>query len=413
MVAEVLIIGAGLSGLSCAHRLHQHGISFQILEASDDIGGRIRTDVIDGFRLDRGFQVFLTSYPTAAKILNHDQLRLRPFLAGALVHHDGCFHELADPWRRPVAAIRSLTSSVGTWADKLRIAKLRANVLHGTIEQQFSVPETTSLQELEQRGFSQQMINGFFKPFLGGVFLEPELKTSNRFFRFVFRMFSEGAACLPEQGMQAIPLQVAAQLPETSIRLRTPVANLRPSSVVLSNGEEIRAKAIVVAVDGPSAARLLNTSIAARGNDVTCLYFAADEAPLRAPILLLNGDGWGPINNLCFPTNVAPTYGPKNKCLICVTVLGTRTDRNELLAEVQFQLTHWFGSQVKDWQHLRTYSIAYALPAQLPGTLDYSQLNFRRGPGIYACGDYQIHSSIEGAIVAGQGAADCVLHDLS
>ena len=189
MSHEVLIVGAGLAGLCCARALQKQGVDFLVLEAADGVGGRIRTDVVDGFRLDRGFQVFLTSYPEAKAVLDYDALDLKPFWPGALVRFRSKFHELADPGRRTFTAMNSVFSPIGSMADKLRVARLRARTLRGSIEDRFRDPETTSLQMLRDCGFSPSMIDRFFKPFLGGIFLDPELQTSSRMLSFLFRMF--------------------------------------------------------------------------------------------------------------------------------------------------------------------------------------------------------------------------------
>ena len=257
MTHDVLIVGAGLAGLCCARRLQNQGIRCLLLEAANSVGGRIRTDVVDGFRLDRGFQVFLTSYPEAKQILDYDGLRLRSFLPGALVRHGGRFHQLTDPWRRPFAALRSLFSPIGSFADKLRVARLRSRSLKGTLEERFRDPETTTLKSLQDAGFSTAMIERFFRPFLGGIFLDSELDTSSRMFHFVFRMFSLGSASLPAEGMEAIPRQLASGLPPDSVRLGTRVVGVQSGSVRLDTGEEIKGRAVVVATEGAGAAQLL------------------------------------------------------------------------------------------------------------------------------------------------------------
>ena len=236
MTSDVLIVGAGLAGLCCARRLHQQGKRFLIVEASDGIGGRIRTDMVQGFRLDRGFQVFLTSYPEAMQQLDYKALRLKPFLPGALVRYRGRFHQLADPWRRPSAILPSMISPIGSFADKLRVARLRFRLLRGRVEDRFQDPETTTIQALQESGFSDSMIDRFFRPFLGGIFLDQELQTSSRMFQFVFRMFSLGNACLPEEGMEAIPRQLADGLPPNSIRFGTPVTQVWQDGVRLDSG---------------------------------------------------------------------------------------------------------------------------------------------------------------------------------
>lgn len=389
MSQEVIIVGAGLSGLCCALRLRKAGLRPLLLEASDGVGGRIRSDVVEGFRLDRGFQVFLTSYPEARNLLDYDALRLRPFLPGALIRQGGRFHELTDPWRRPLAALRSLLSPVVSLADKLRVARLRSRSLRGTIEERFRDAENTTLQALRDDGFSAAMIDRFFRPFLGGIFLDPELDTSSRMFSFVFRMFSLGDACLPAEGMEAIPRQLASGLPPDSVRLGAKVVGVRPGSVRLETGEEISGRAVVVATEGAGAARLLGDDIPSAGQGVTCLYFAARRAPVEQPILVLNGEGRGPVNNLCVPTTVAPSYGPAGEHLVSVTAPGTAADEGRLQAEVRTArgLVRRRGQGLAppaDLPHpLRTAETGRPGPrrARAPGPMAVGRLRLRRPPG--------------------------------
>jgi len=281
------------------------------------------------------------------------------------------------------------------------------------VEDRFRDPETTTLQALRDAGFSDAMIERFFRPFLGGVFLERELQTSSRMFGFVFRMFAAGDACLPEEGMEAIPRQLAAGLPPGTVRLGARVAELRPDSVRLESGEEVRGRAVVVAADGPSAARLLGDTAPAAGNGVTCVSFAAPRAPVAEPILVLDGEGRGPVNNLCVPTAVAPSYGPAGQHLVSATVLGVPADEPRLLADVRGQLADWFGPEVADWRHLRTDRIAYALPRQAPPALAEPERPVRVRPGLYVCGDHRDQASIQGAMVSGRRAAEAVRGDLA
>lgn len=413
MNSEVLVVGAGLAGLCCARELHRRGIPFRILDASDGVGGRIRTDFVDGFRLDRGFQVFLTSYPEAQKHLDYPSLGLRPFLPGAMVRVGGQFHSLTDPWRRPIAAICSLFGPVGTFSDKLRIARLRSKALRGSLEDRFRDPETTTQEALKTDGFSDAIIGHFFRPFLGGIFLESDLSTSSRMFRFVFRMFSQGEACLPAEGMEAIPRQLASGLPPDRIRLGVRVSEVKADSVRLDSGEIVPARAVVVATDGASAAGLLGGDIPVASQGVSCLYFAAPRPPLDEPVLVLDGEGRGPVNNLCVPTAVAPTYGPPGASLVSATVLGTPPDEQRLRAEVRDQLAGWFGTAVDDWRHLRTYRIPYALPQQLPPALAVPERPVRWKAGIYLCGDHRDNASINGAMVSGRRAAEAIADDIA
>lgn len=413
MTSDVVVVGAGLAGLCCARELHRRGIRATVLDAGDAVGGRVRTDVVDGFRLDRGFQVFLTSYPEAQRVLDYPALGLKPFLAGAVVRVGGKFHTLADPWRRPLAAVGSVFGPVGSVADKVRVARLRARVRTGTVEERFRDPETTTLDALHAAGFSAAMIDRFFRPFLGGVFLDADLATSSRMFEFVFRMFAEGEACLPAEGMEAIPRQLAAGLPEGAVRLGARVERVRAGAVVLDTGEEVAARAVVVAADGPSAYRLLGGAAAPESAGVTCLYFAASRPPVEQPVLVLNGEGRGPVNNLCVPTAVAPGYGPPGASLVSATVLGVPPDEGRLQGEVREQLAGWFGPAVGDWRHLRTYRIPHALPRQVPPALAEPQRPVRCQPGVYVCGDHRDNASINGAMASGRRAAEAVAEDLS
>lgn len=413
MTHSVIIVGAGLAGLCCARELHQQGIPFLLLEASDGVGGRVRTDVVEGFRLDRGFQVLLTSYPEARRVLDYDALQLCPFEPGALVRYAGEFHQVTDPWRRPTTALASVLSPIGSLMDKLRVGQLRARTLQGSIADQFSGPDLTTMQDLQEAGFSASMIERFFRPFLGGIFLESQLATSRNFFHFIFRMFSTGSACLPAQGMEAIPRQLAASLPPESIRLNARVVSVKADGVVLDNGEKLDAAAVVVAVEGPTAAALLGGEIATAGKGVTNLYFAAPTAPIAMPLLVLNGDGedGGPINNLCVPTVVAPAYGPRDQSLVSVTVLGVNHDPAQIETAVRQQLTTWFGTSVAAWRHLRTYDIPYALPRQEPPALAKPERPVRWQTGIYLCGDHRDTGSIQGAMVSGRRAAEALIED--
>lgn len=404
---EVIIIGGGLSGLCCARRLHQSGVSFELLEAADDVGGRARTDQVDGFLLDRGFQVLLTAYPEAQDVLDFPSLDLRRFAAGALVRFRGEFRRFADPWRSPRHMISTALAPIGTLADKLRVARLRSHVCRGTLEGLFDRPETTTLEALRNRGFTDAIIERFFRPFLGGVFLDRELVTSSRMFEFVFRMFASGDAAIPAAGMGEMARQIAAQLPEGSIRLNTSVESVEPTAVHLADGERLEGRAVVVSCEAPEAARLQGEPDGVGGQSVTCLYFAADQAPIEEPILVLNGDGEGPINNLCCPSQVAPSYAPADQALVSVTVLGLADENVE--ASVRSQLGDWFGPEVDRWRHLKTYRIPYALPAQAPPALSPVSKPVQTSDGIFRCGDYLDTASIQGAMVSGRRAADAVI----
>ena len=416
MSADVVVIGAGVSGLVCALELTRLGFSVQVLEASDAVGGRVRTDVVDGFQLDRGFQVLLTGYPEARRWLSYEGLALRSFEPGALVQFDGKLHRVSDPLRRPSQILSSAFAPIGTLRDKLLIAKLREQLVLATIDEVLTSPESSSMEALRDYGFSPQIIERFFRPFLGGIFLDSELATSSRMFRFVFRMFALGYAALPSEGMQAIPRQLASALPEGSVRLNTEVESITGESVRLKSGDELRAAAIVVACDPAHAEWLLSSTdagIRTTMRGVDCLYFAADRAPLEAPFLVLNGDGSGPINNLCVPSVVAPSYAPPGSHLISVTVLKPAINEEVTLQQVKAQLSRWFGREAERWQHLRTYRIPEALPDQSLSCGGVRMSPVRVDKGLYLCGDHRRTASLNGAMNAGRRAAEALAADFA
>ena len=419
MAHDVAVVGAGLAGLCCARELTARGLDVTLLEASDGVGGRVRTDELDGFLLDRGFQVLLTAYEEAARVLDYGSLDLRAFTPGACVRVGGRFSQVSDPFRRPADLLATLASPVGSLADKARLGLLRRSVRSGPPQRVWERPETTTLAELQRLGFSARMIDRFFRPFLGGVLLDDALGTSSRQFAFVFRAFFEGDSVLPMTGIAAIPEQLAAGLPEGVVRLGTPVAavgpaEVAPNGVTLAGGERVAARAVVVAVDGPGAARLAGVAApASRG--VLALYFAADRAPLDEPVLLLDGDHGGPVNNACVPSSVAPGYAPAGAALVSASVLATDDpgDDARLVPAVRDQLRGWFGPQVDGWRHLRTYRIAHAQPAQPPPALTPPERDVRVRPGVYVCGDHRDNASINGAMASGRRAAEAVAADLA
>jgi phytoene dehydrogenase-like protein len=412
-MTDAIVVGAGLAGLTCARRLHDGGSSVLVLEASDGIGGRVRTDRVDGFLLDHGFQVLLAAYPEAQRSLDYAALELGEVYPGALIRTGGRFLRVADPFRRPLDAIPALFSGVARLRDYPRLARLRGRARTDTLESLFARRETTALDVLRRLELSAELVERFFRPFLGGVFLDRELETSSRMLDFVVRMFSFGPAVLPAEGMGAIPAQLAAGLPGNSIRTGERVEAVEPGAAVLATGERLEARAVVVATDGTEAARLAGVPAPA-WRAVTCLYFDAEAPPVDRPILVLDGDGEGPVNNLCVPSQIAPSYAPAGRSLVSASVLGDPPQSDEELeAAVRAQLGGWFGPAVRDWRHLRTYRISHALPAKTPPSLEPADRAVRLRPGLSVCGDHRETASIQGAMASGRRAAQAVLEELA
>jgi phytoene dehydrogenase-like protein len=406
---DVIVVGAGLAGLCCARELHAAGQDILVLERGETPGGRVHTDVVDGFQLDRGFQVLLTAYPEARRMLDYDRLGLRPFEADALIRRRGRFLRVADPFRHPLKAVESLRDAPGSIPDKLRVARLRRRLSRFSLNELLTAPQVTTAEALRREGFSSDLVEAFFRPFLRGVFLDPSLETSSRLFAFVFKLFTEGEAALPAAGMQAIPRQLAETLPEAALRFGATVESAAPGEVVLAGGERLSAAAVVVAADGPEAARLTGAVEAPAPRAVTNVHYAADRSPVGEPVLLLDGDGTGPANDLCVQSDVAPSYAPPGAALISATVLGVPPLTDEALDDaVRGQLREWFGAQVDGWRRLRVQRLPFALPAQPPAALTPAERPVRLADGLFVCGDHRDTASIQGAMVSGRRAAAAV-----
>jgi len=409
----VIVIGAGLAGLAAAHTLANAGVRSLVLESSDAVGGRVQTDRVDGFLLDRGFQVLQTAYPEC-QALKLDPLGLCPFYPGALVWWDGRFHRVSDPFRRPWDALASVVSPIGSWADKARIACVRHRALSGSTDQLWERRECSTHEFLKGNGFSDVMLDRFFRPFLGGIFLESELRTSSRQFEFVFRMMAQGATVVPKAGMGSIPRYLLQQIPAGRIELRLGQAVVEllrgpggdVTGVQLSDGMVCKSDRVVLAVEAPSAARLLKLPMTPRSRSVCTWYFTVPARSHPDPVLYLNGSGIGPVNHAAWMNEVSPDYAPHGQGLLSATVLG---DGNVAEADVRMQMSQWFGVEPSQWSHLRTYSISHAQPE--PGELERAiPGGFRGGaPGLYVAGDAWGQVSIDGALRSGRKAAEAIL----
>lgn len=388
----------------------------------------MRTDVFQGFLLDRGFQIFITGYPEAQKLLDYPSLNLHKFYSGARIYYHGQFYTVSDPLRHFWDSLLSLANPIGSVLDKLLIASTRIRVLSKSDEQILTSEEFPTIHLLKRIGFSDSIIGRFFRPLFGGIFFDKELETTSRLFDFIFKCLALGENALPANGIGAIPQQLEARLPPDSISFNSKVVSIDfkesdsdsvPPSVMLENGDVFRSElGVIVAVEEPQAAKLLpgrsELTKQKESRSTVCLYFSAnrDQVPSSDPVLYLNGSGNGIVNNMFFATNVAPPYGPPDKALVSVSLIGTfeGVSNNDLTAEVVRELSGWFGgSMVGSWTHLKTYRIRFAQPNQCPPT-DLMK-NPRVGSGVYVCGDHLTSATFDGALVSGRRAAEALLRD--
>jgi len=408
MKPNITIIGAGIAGLTAAVYLHQKGFKIQILEASDRAGGRIKTDVIDGFRLDKGFQVLLTEYPETKALLDYKKLNLKRFLPGATVLYDGGQFEIADPFRRPTALFSTLFAPVGSLKDKINTFFLKRKLVKISIPNLFEQAEVETIAQLKNYGFSQKMIARFYKPFFSGIFLENDLKTSSTMFDFVMKMFSEGDAAIPELGMEEIPKQLVAMLPEHSIQYNVKVTAIENNQIICENGSTLEAEKIIIATDAIGLASAYISKEKQNFHQVTNVYFEAEIAPTKKAVVVLNASNdkkW--VNNLTVMSNVSNQYVPTGKVLISISYNGIPTIDDATLAEnMKTELKKWYGNQVEDWKLLKTYRINYALPNQEKVTNEIPDSEMKINGNLFICGDHLLNGSINAAMKSGRMVAE-------
>ncbi|CAN3985412.1 NAD(P)/FAD-dependent oxidoreductase [Kitasatospora purpeofusca] len=403
--AEVIVVGAGPAGLACALDLTGAGREVLVLEAADDVGGRMRTDVVRGFRLDRGFQVFNTAYPQVRRRLDLAALRLHPFTPGILLADGGRSRLLLDPTRRPARALDALRGGALPPRDLVALGLLGLcdAVLPAALLKR--MPETSTARALRRAGVSERTVEGVLRPFLAGVFLEDRLETSSRMFHLVWRSMLRGSLCLPQQGIGAVPRQLAAGLPPGRLVCGAPVDRLTAEGVVLADGVRVRARTVVVATGPGPAARLLPGLEVPAARAVTTFYHAAPVSPLDGPLLVV--DSRGPVLNTVVLSEVVPDCSPDGRALVSTSVRGVAADEGA----VRRRAGELYGVDVSGWEPLAAYRIPEALPAG-PAPLELSRTT-RFAPGRYVCGDHRATASLQGALASGARAAREVSADLA
>jgi phytoene dehydrogenase-like protein len=393
-VPDVVVIGAGLAGLACSLHLSRAGVDVALHEASEAVGGRVRTDVVDGMLLDRGFQVHNTAYPEAQRLLDHDALELRPFASGALVRYGDRLHPVGDPRRQPSWALSTARAPIGSVKDKAAVVALAARAALAPVDRLLTAPERTTREHLRAHGISDTVVDRFLRPFLAGVFLEDELTTSSRFFDVVWRSFARGRQAVPARGMQAIPEQLATRLPAGVLRLGSRVDDL-PA-----------ARAVVVATDPATAARLVPGLAVPAFRGVTTHYHLADAPPVPHAAIVLDGERSGPVANTVVLTNAAPSYAPGRVLVSSSVVTGDASEQ-----AVRAHLSSLYGVDTLHWESVASYALPEALPSMAP-PLGRLRKPVRLGDGLFVCGDHRDTASIQGALVSGRRAATAVLAEL-
>ena len=407
---KIQIIGAGISGLIAARVLENHGYHPIVIEATDRVGGRVKTDIVNGYQLDHGFQVLLTSYPAVQKHLDCDALGLQSFLPGACIFKSNDQKTIGDPLRNLSLLIPTLKSGIGTFSDKLKILKLNQKLKKKTLEAIFLESEQTTLEYLQRLGFSNAMIKDFFKPFFSGIFLETELGTSSRMFEFVYKMFGEGHATIPKSGIEAIPKQLLSNLKTTKFNYNTKVESLKDGKIILENGTQLESHYTIVASEASGLiSNLKNQSI--EWKSCTTLYFETDTRVINKRLIGLISKSGTLINNIFYNSSLESATTPLKE-ILSVTVIDRRGLSNESLIEaVRTELTELCGITATSF--IKLYNIPRALPKLQDLKYEMMPSETRLTDHLFLAGDTQLNASLNAAMISGERAALGVIESIT
>ena len=407
---KIHIIGAGVSGLIAARVLEDNGFCPIIIEATERAGGRIKTDVVAGYHLDRGFQVLLTAYPAAQKYLDLDALDLQKFVPGASIFNLGKQSIIGDPLRDKSLLFSTLFSRIGSIADKFKVLMLNKLLKRTTLSEIFEKKEKTTMSYLIDFGFSVQMINQFFKPFFSGIFLEPNLHTSSRMFEFVYKMFGEGYAALPKSGIEAIPRQLAQNLTRTVFKYNTTVSSIKEGEILLTNGESLKSDFTIIATD---ASNLIQNPSGQLTKWKSCdtLYFETKTRVIDKPLIGLITDSEAMINNIFFHTTLEMVTKPQSELLSVTVVKDHDLSDEALILRVQRELRDHCG--INSNKFLKHYSIPMALPELKNIQYEAPPLETHLTSGIFLAGDTQLNGSLNAAMISGERSALGVIETIN
>jgi phytoene dehydrogenase-like protein len=420
--ADVVIVGAGVAGLSAAHRLTSAGLTTAVLEAAPCAGGRMSTEKVDGFRLDRVGQLLSTAYPELR--LTPGSLALRPFAPGVLLHSDGRHHragaqQSAGGARGALHAVRALASSpaksaprtgapLGTAVDQARLSTSLARLAAMPVERLLSRPESPAAQALAARGLPARTIDGFLRPLLAALLCDPDLTTSSRCADLALRSFAGGRLCLPEGGAETLPELLARALPPGTVHTGVRVTSVSTSVVTTAEHGEIRCGAVLLATDARAAAELLPGLRVPDFHPVTLVHHTTDEPPTTGASLLLDADRGGPVAHTAVVSHVDPSRAPAGRALITSTVLGPPPP--ELDTAVRMHLARLYGTSTTRWETLAVHHTPEAVPAMRPP--HDLRRPVRLLAGLYVCGDHRDTSTVQGALHSAHRATTAILTDL-
>lgn len=401
-----IIIGGGVSALVAAIELEKAGYSPTILEATDSVGGRIKSDELKGFPADHGFQVILTEYPEAQLYLDYDKLDLVKFKPGSVIFKKAKMEKIGDPLRDFSFFGSTIFANVGSVKDKWLILKLSLQLKKKSIEAIFAEPEMTTKVYLQNYGFSDEMIRDFFQPFFAGIYLEEDLDTPSRMFEFVYKMFGQGNAAIPRKGMQAVPDQLVGQLTRTTIRFNASVSHIDGHNIFLESGEILTAEQMIIAVD-PALFFTKKDITPCEWKSCYNLYFQSTKSVMKDSIIGLLPGKETMVNNFHYLNDLFGSKGPKNETILSVTVVNNHElSETDMVREVKRELQKY--CKIETGELLQLFHIKKALPKLTNLKYEPKEETVVLAPGIFCCGDYLANSSLNAAMASGRVVARLV-----
>lgn len=404
---DVAIIGAGLSGLSAAYHLQSMGYQVVVLEATGKVGGRCKSDYLDGFILDRGLHFFQKDLVELKSLLDYNSLRMEAVYPGAMLYFNSNFYLVSNLVQKFKDSLSFAISPFMTFKDKFNMAKFLGYLMSSSEESFQKLKDVTTLEFLKSRGFSDMFVQSFFKPLNKAIYADDSLKTPACVFASTMKYSTFGGNMLPAYGIGSVAVQLAEKLEEGTVRLLSRVTDIQANRVELATGEVIQAKNVIVSTPPHEIEKMMSDYQSdVKFNTVACMYFATTNPPVNQPILLLNGEGKGLVNNIFVPSNIQRSYAPPGSHLVSVTLKDFEgKDEGELIDDVLRELIGWFGIKVNDWTHLKTYHIKNALPRLEVGD---EHVHYQKNNGVYFCGDYLSYASVGNAIMSGKNVAEAL-----
>ncbi len=406
---DVIIIGAGFSGLSAAYYLQRKGLQVKVLEATSHSGGRARSDKMEGFTLDRGVHFYHNSTTELSKIININSLGLKNTYPGYLLRYQGTFNLFTNPLYQTLDTVSTALAKNATFSDKLRLFGLYAKLKTATYNKLVKEPESSTFEYFSKNGFSKKLIDSFFRPMLAANIFDYNLQSSSRFSKLYLKSLFQDHVALPKNGIGSIAEKIVEQLDENTVLYKSKVKRITDNGVELLNGEFMESKFVLIATNAIHANAIIGKNeMPAECSHVSTLYFSTEQAPLSKPVVMLNGDnGTTLVNHVFVPTLLHSEYAPSGKHLVAVSVVKEHDlDDEELEAKCLTELSEWFGLKVMDWKHLKTYHIKYAMPFK--PIVDEIEFTKKISSNIYACGDSLSVGSMESALRSGRESADII-----